>query len=228
MREAFEAGLHCFDPGRDGFGFRNPVGEVAVGSGRGPLLRWLGALLYGKGLCFGMVAMALRSYVEHSTDASYPPLAGLSPSPELLAEIRRFHVRQYMPRAVLAAVIEWLRARGGGPDGIPGRVRLAGTNQQMICFGPTVNRRFLWCLLRAHAVAPYRIEDADQETRVYVYDPNYPKDRGRYVIFRRDEEGRIREFEYEGFGTCRGWGISLFPLSAMGDTVLSRMRYHKA
>jgi hypothetical protein len=198
------SGEHPFDPLRDGFGFRNPVGEVAVGSEQGPLLRRLGVLLYGKGLCFGMAAMALRSFVEHSTDGSHPPLAGLPPSPELLDEIRRFHVRQYMPRAILAAVIEWLRSRGGRPDGLPSRVRLAGANPHLICFGPTVNRRLLWCLLRAHAVAPYRIEDADQETRVYVYDPNYPKDRGRYVNFRRDGSGLIEEFEYEGFRSRSG------------------------
>jgi hypothetical protein len=207
-----------FDPARDGFGFRNPIGEVAVGSGEGPLLRRLGALLYGKGLCFGMVAMALRSFEERSKGTLGPPLAGLPPSPELLDEIRRFHVRQYMPRAVLAAVIEWLRSRGGRPDGIPVRLRLPDTDPQIICFGPAINRRFLWCLLQAHAVAPYRAETVDLKTRVYVYDPNYPKDRGRCVIFRRDEAGRIREFEYEGFGTRRGWGISLFPLSTIGDT----------
>jgi len=216
------AGDHAFDPGRDGFGFRNPLGEVAVGSGQGPLLRRLGAVLYGKGLCFGMVAMALRNFEERSKGTPGPPLAGLPPSPELLDEIRRFHVRQYMPRAVLAAVIEWVRARGGKPEGLSSRVRLAGAGPHLICFGPAVNRRFLWCLLRAHTVAPYHIEAADRETRVYVYDPNYPRDKGRYVSFRREGSRRINEFEYEGFGTRWGWGISLFPLSAIGDTVLCR------
>jgi hypothetical protein len=195
-----------------------------VGSGRGPFLRRLGALLYGKGLCFGMVAMALRTFEERSKGAPGPPLAGWPPSPELLDEIRRLHFRQYMPRAVLAAVTEWLRARGGRPDGVPGRVRLAGADRHLICFGPAVNRRFLWCLLRAHAVAPYRAEGADQVTRVYVYDPNYPKDRGRHVVFRRGGSGLIEEFEYGGFGTRQGWGVSLFPLSAIGDTARSRRR----
>jgi hypothetical protein len=217
-------GDSTFDPARDGFGFRNPVGEVAVGSGGGPLLRRLGALPYGKGLCFGMVAMALRSFAEQSADVSKPPLAGLPPSPELLDDIRRYHVRQYRPRAVLAAVGDWLRSRGGRPDGVLGRLRLAGANPHLICFGPAVNRRFLWCLLRAHAVAPYRIEEMDRETRVYVYDPNYPGDRGRYVLFRRDASGRIIEFEYDGFGTRWGWGTSLFPLSAIGDPARPRPR----
>jgi len=68
------------------------------------------------------------------------------------------------------------------------------------------------------------MEDADWETRVYVYDPNYPKDRGRYIIFRRGGSKRVDEFEYEGFGTRQGWGISLFPLSAIGDTARPRRR----
>jgi hypothetical protein len=224
-----DTGLHipaerAFDPARDGFGFRNPVGEVAIGSRRGPLLRRLGTLLYGKGLCFGMVSMALRSFAEQSAVAPHPPLAGLPPSPELLGEIRRYHVRQYRPRAVLAAVGDWLRSRGGRPEDILGRLRLAGEDPHLICFGPAANRRFLWCLMRAHAVAPYRTEAADRETRVYVYDPNHPVDRGRYVLFRHDGSGRIREFEYEGFGTRWRWGISLFPLSAIGDTARPRLR----
>lgn len=216
--------MRVFDPSRDGFGFRNPFGEVAVGSGRGPLLRRLGAVLYGNGLCFGMVAMALRSFAQGSKDAPGSPLSELPPSPEVLGEIRRYHVRQYTPRSVLAAVGEWLRARGGRPDGIVDRLRLpgAGANPHVVCFGPAVNRRFLWCLRRAHAVAPYRVEAATGETRVYVYDPNHPGDGQRYVVFRRAGSGRIKEFEYEGFETRLGWGISLFPLSAIGDTVLSR------
>ncbi len=210
-----------FDPARDGFGFRNPVGEAAIGSTVGSLSRRLGAILYGNGLCFGMVAMALRRFDDL---ASQPPLAGLPPSPELLGEIRRYHFRQYMPRAVLAAVVEWLRSGGGRPQGVPERLRTAGSgaNPHLICFGPAVNRRFLWCLLRAHAVAPYRIEAASGETRVYVYDPNHPGDGGRCVIFRRDGSGRVREFAYEGFETRSGWGISLFPLSAIGDTARTR------
>lgn len=224
-----DTGLHTpgqslFDPARDGFGFRNPVGEVAVGSGGGPLLRRLGAVLYGKGLCFGMVTMSLRNFAEQSADASQPPLAGLPPSPELLGEIRRYHVRQYRPLAVLAAVGDWLRSRGGRPDGIPSRLRLAGEDRHVICFGPAVNRKFLWCLMRAHAVAPYRTEAVDRETRVYVYDPNHPADGGRYVLFRRDASGRVDSFQYEGFGTRCGWGISLFPLSAIGDTARPRLR----
>lgn len=215
-------GERAFDPVRDGFGFRNPVGEVAIGSGGGPLLRQLGAVLYGKGLCFGMVTMALRSFAERSAKLSKSPLAGLPPSPELLGHIRHYHIRQYMPRAVLAVVKDWLRSRGGKPDSVLRRLRLAGTDPHIICFGPAVNRRFFQCLFRAHAVAPYRIETEDEETRVYVYDPNHPGNRDRYVLFRREEAGRVRSFQYEDFGTRWGWGVSLFPLSAIGDTARPR------
>ncbi len=198
------------------------MGEAAVGSTSGPILRRVGALLYGNGLCFGMVAMALRRFVEGST----VPLAGLPPSPGLLEEIRRHHVRQYMPQAVIAAVIEWLRAEGGRPDGVLNRLRIVGlyADPHLICFGPAVNRKFLWCLLRAHAVAPYRTEVGDGEMRVYVYDPNHPGDGGRYVVFRRSGSGSVGKFEYEGFETSSGWGVSLFPLSAIGDTVHFRQR----
>ncbi len=219
---AVDVKARAFDPARDGFGFRNPFGEVAIGSTMGPLLRRLGALLYGNGLCFGMVAMALGRFAKRPT----VPLAGLPPSPELLDEIRRHHVRQYTLQAVVAAVIEWLRSEGGRPEGVPERLRVAGSsaNPHLICFGPAVNRRFLWCFRRAHAVAPYRIEIGSGETRVYVYDPNHPGDRTRNVLFSRDGSGRVREFEYEGFESRSGWGISLFPLAAIGDTVPSPQR----
>lgn len=65
--------------------------------------------------------------------------------------------------------------------------------------------------MRAHALAPYRLETEDEETRVYVYDPNHPGNRSLYVSFRRDEAGRVRGFEYEGFGTRWGWGSHSSP-----------------
>jgi hypothetical protein len=46
---------------------------------------------------------------------------------------------------------------------------------------------------------PYRIE----EGRVYVYDPNHPRDRERFVKFMHGE------FEYSGFRSREGWGITL-------------------
>jgi hypothetical protein len=51
---------------------------------------------------------------------------------------------------------------------------------------------------------PYRVE----EERVYVYDPNYPRDRDRFVKF------TYGEFEYGGFRSREGWRITLVPLSA--------------
>ena len=45
----------------------------------------------------------------------------------------------------------------------------------VLCFGPALNRRFFSCLMRAHAVVPYWIE----EGQVCIYDPNHPRDRSR-------------------------------------------------
>ncbi|MCA1717951.1 MAG: hypothetical protein LC781_14415 [Actinobacteria bacterium] len=52
---------------------------------------------------------------------------------------------------------------------------------------------------------PYRIE----EERVYVYDPNHPRDRERFVKFTHGE------FEYDGFRSWEGWGITLVPGDAL-------------
>jgi hypothetical protein len=38
---------------------------------------------------------------------------------------------------------------------------------------------------------------------VYVYDPNHPRDRERFVKFAHGE------FEYGGFRSREGWGITL-------------------
>ena len=93
--------------------------------------------------------------------------------------------------------------------GVPGGLRLAGEglDPHVLCFGPSISypRRFFHCLARAHAVVPYRAG----EGRVYVYDPNHPGDRGRYVEF-PDGGG----FVYGGFRSEEGWGISRVPLSA--------------
>jgi hypothetical protein len=48
---------------------------------------------------------------------------------------------------------------------------------------------------------PYRVEGA----RVYVYDPNYPRDRERFVEFWRGGA----QFAYDGFRSREGWGIAL-------------------
>jgi hypothetical protein len=97
---------------------------------------------------------------------------------------------------------------GGRPEGVLGRLRLVGTSPipHLLCFGPALNRRFVSCFARAHAVVPYRVE----EGRVYVYDPNHPRDRGRFVEFQRD--GRSVVFAYAGFRSREGWGITLVPV----------------
>lgn len=98
-------------------------------------------------------------------------------------------------------------ASGGGKLGRASkRLRLVGESPDpcVLCFGPSLNWRFFYCLARAHAVVPYRSE----EGRVYVYDPNYPEDRGRFVELQRER------FAYDGFRSSEGWGLVLLPLSA--------------
>jgi hypothetical protein len=80
-------------------------------------------------------------------------------------------------------------------------------NPHVLCFGPALNRRFFYCLARAHAVVPYKVE----EGRVFVYDPNYLRDRARFVEFWRD--GRSVEFAYGRFRSWEGWGTTLVPAS---------------
>ena len=200
-----------FDPARDGFGFRNPIGTVPNRPGGAALLRRFDSFLYGGGLCFGMAAAALAN---HARQTSPLPLAALPLTEEMLEIVRDYHARQLWPAAVLAAVGDWLRARGGRPEGVLERLRLPGESPDphVLNFGPASNRRFLRCLYLAHTVAPYRIETVGDERRLYVYDPNFPEDRGRYVSFRDDG------FGYGGFSTADGWGIALVPLSAIGDT----------
>jgi peptidoglycan/xylan/chitin deacetylase (PgdA/CDA1 family) len=198
-----------FDPARDGFGFRNPVGELPNRTGGGRILRRFDPLLYGRGLCFGMATAALLYFADRATDARRPPLAELSPTPALLDILRKYHVGQYGARAVFATLGAWVASGGGRPERVLGRLRLVGASPDphVLCFGPALNRRFLSYLVQAHAVVPYRVE----EERVYVYDPNHPGDWERFVEFRRD--GRSVEFAYGGFRSREGWGITLVPVS---------------
>lgn len=177
----------------------------------GVFLRRLDSFLYGGGLCFGMVAAALANY-ERPT--SPYPLVALSLTPDLLVMLRGYHARQTRPGVVVAAVRDWLLARGGRPEGVPGRLRLPGESPDphVLNFGPVANGSFFRCWYGAHAVLPYRVEAGGEERRLYVYDPNYPGDRGRYVSFRGDE------FGYGGFSSRDGWGITLVPLSEIVDT----------
>ena len=196
-----------FDPARDGFGFRNPVGEVPQRAGVGAALRPLDSFVYGNGLCFGMAVASLAWYEAGPEAAS---VSGLRPTPALLEALRGYHARQLWPRVVLAAVRDWLATGGAKPDGVPGRMRLPGDEDPCVLnFGPSANRRFFRCLYHAHAVVPYRVDRAGEETRIYVYDPNHPGDRGRFVSFRGGG------FSYAGFRSGEGWGITLLPLSVI-------------
>lgn len=163
--------------------------------------------MYGKGLCFGMAAAALLNFSGRATERR-PPLADIPLNPNLLAVLREYQLRQFYPRTVLATTRDWVTSGGGRPDRVLGRLHPAGTSlvPHILCFGPAPNQRFLYCFARAHAVVPYRIE----EGRVYVYDPNYPRDRERFVEFARGE------FEYGGFRSREGWGITLVPVPACG------------
>jgi hypothetical protein len=136
-----------------------------------------------------------------------PLLADLSLTPDLLAVLREYQLRQFHPRVVLATVRDWVASGGGRSERILGRLRVVGASSDphVLCFGPAPNQRFLYCLARAHAVVPYRVE----EERVYVYDPNHPRDRERTVTFAHGE------FEYGGFRSWEGWGITLVPCNAL-------------
>lgn len=196
-----------FDPARDGFGFRNPVGKIPNRSGGRQILRRFDPFLYGRGLCFGMAAASLLYFTERTAhETRRPPLAQLSLTPALLDALQKYHSMQYGSRVVLATVRDWVYSGGGRPERVLKRLRLVGESPDphLLCFGPAPNRRFFSCLARAHAVVPYRVE----EGRVHVYDPNHPRDRGRFVEFRQGGA----EFTYGGFRSREGWGITLVPV----------------
>lgn len=150
------------------------------------------------------------------------PLAGLPPAPEVLAEIRAYHALQFRTRVALRVAWDWACSSGGKPDRVLQRMRVASENADphVICFGTGANPMFFRRLGRAHAVAPYRVEDAGRRVYVYVYDPEYPKDRERRVVFWRGYGGRYDRFRYGVFDSREGWGIVLVPLS----TILSPPR----
>jgi hypothetical protein len=152
--------------------------------------------------------MAAAALLNFQANSPRPPLADLSPTPDLFAVLWEYQRRQFYPRTVLSTLRDWVVSGGGRPERVLGRLRLVGTipDPHILCFGPAPNRRFVYCLARAHAVVPYRVE----EGRVYVYDPNHPRDRGRYVEFRRGGA----EFAYDKFRSREGWGITLVPVRA--------------
>ncbi|MEJ7871836.1 MAG: hypothetical protein WKF67_06220 [Rubrobacteraceae bacterium] len=157
-----------------------------------------------------MATAALSSFSGRKTRLR-PPLAELSLTPDLLAVLREHQLRQFHPRMVYAAVRAWVVSGGGRPGSVLGKIRPVGMSPDphILCFGPALDRRFFSCFARAHAVVPYGVE----EGRVYVYDPNHPRDRGRFVDFVWGSE----EFVYDGFRSREGWGITLVPASACLD-----------
>ena len=51
-----------------------------------------------------------------------------------------------------------------------------------------------WC----HALLGYRVEETDTESRIYVYDPDLPKDGERYLVLKKDTSGSYNAWSYKG------------------------------
>ena|SRR5215207_5328506 len=100
-----------FDPAHDGFGFPNPVGWAPNRTGGGALLGQLDALVYEKGLCFGMVVASLATF--YAAGLRRPPLAELPLTANLLEALRECQLRQFQPRVVLTTVLDWLTSGAG-------------------------------------------------------------------------------------------------------------------
>ena len=160
-----------------------------------------------------MSAAALLYFADHAANTHRPLLAELAPTPALLDALRKQHLQQFWPQAVFAAVWNWATSGGGRSERVLERVRLPGVDPDphVLCFGPALDYRFLSCFARAHAVVPYRVEGG----RLYVYDPDRPRDRGRYVEFRCGGADRGLEFAYGRFRSQEGWGLTLVPASAL-------------
>ncbi|WP_273844699.1 hypothetical protein [Rubrobacter calidifluminis] len=172
-------------------------------------------MLYGRGLCFGMAAASLAAFC--GVERRWPrPLSRLSPDPALIGELRRYHLLQFRPRTILRVVWEWMRARGGRPERVAGRIRVAGDpDPHILCLGPRAGRGFFERLALAHAVVPYRLEEVEERLFVYVYDPEFPKDRKRKIVFRRGGGEGFGRFRYGRFDSREGWGIVPLQLSAV-------------
>jgi hypothetical protein len=160
-----------------------------------------------------MSAAALLYFADRAANTHRPPLEELAPTPAVLDALRQQHLQQLWPRAAFAAVWNWITSMGGRPEYVLERVRVAGVDPDphILTFGPALDHRFLSCFARAHAIVPYRVE----EGRLYVYDPDHPGDRERYVELRRGSAVRGVEFAYGRFRSQEGWGLSLVPASVL-------------
>lgn len=158
--------------------------------------------------CMEKVSASVLLSFSSEAKGLRPPLADLSPTPDLLALLREYQLRQFRPRVVLATVRDWIISGVRRSEHVLGWLRAVGTSSDphVLCFGPALNQRFHYCLARAHAVVPFRVE----EGRVYVYDPNHLRDRERFVTFPKSGE-----FVYSGFRSREGWGITLVPANAL-------------
>ena len=148
-----------------------------------------------------MVSVALLNFYAVGKDRL--PLAELPLTQALLDALRRYQCWQFRPRTVLATVRDWALSGGGRPERVLEKIRavVESPNPYVLCFGPALNRRFISCFARAHALVAYRVEGA----RVYVYDPNNPGDRERFVEYWRGGA----EFAYDDFRSWEGWGITV-------------------
>ena len=150
-----------------------------------------------------MAAAALLNFA--AAGAKDPPLAELLLTPRLLAVLRGYQLRQFHPGMVLAIVRDWVASGAGGRSvssvgfvwwgRAPTRISSASDRLPTGGSSPASRGRTPSCLT------------GFEEGRVYVYDPNYPRARERYVEFRRDG----LEFAYGGFRSWEGWGITLTP-----------------
>lgn len=171
----------------------------------------ISSLVYGRGLCFGMVVGALEGYFHDEESV------GLPPSPDLLERLKRLHISQFRPSVVTEMARLWVRSRGGKGLASPEEIRFPDRSEptcdpHILCFGPALSGldRLFENFRGSHAVVPYRAERRADGTRFYVYDPNYPGHRGRYVTF-----GPGGDFTYGGFSAKGGWGVFPLPFCAV-------------
>lgn len=171
--------------------------------------RRVSSLVYGRGLCFGMAVGALGACLRDEEIADLPA------SPELLGYLRRLHLTQFRPLAVLEMARRWSGARGAKGGVSPDRIQLPDSGEpHILCLGPSLSGSFLNNLGGSHAVVPYRTEVFPGGARVYVYDPNYPGRRDRFVTF-----GADGGFFYGGFSTAGGWGVYPVSLSVVSPAL---------
>ena len=71
-----------------------------------------------------------------------------------------------------------------------------GTNPVVVCIYPPVSY--------GHAVVGYRMDDTNG--RLYVYDPNHPRDANRYITLTKNTNGSYSGWSYDMEGDYGLWG----------------------